>query len=255
MLTFCTGKPNSRRQPRSKKSIGDGNSPLDLNSLLRVEFKQDVSWNDDEDEIPPDYDSFEPEQDMPGQLNPEPDVPTSSSNSLRPKRKSRLVAEEFLRNMTSPETTYSEFANSSPASQRQLKTKSVGASDPKPHIKKELTEECNVCNMLFISSSVLRKHKILAHKLTPTSGCNACSRKFFNDAELQAHVASAHSMDFACSECGKQLSSRRNMAIHEVIICGVIWEEAALARIGLQLLSCEEEGCGKKFAKMAEFKR
>lgn len=121
--------------------------------------------------------------------------------------------------------------------------------DPEEH-SSQFT--CAPCNKSYSNHNNLRAHLRLVHeRAKPKSHkCGSCSKSFPKLAQLSQHVAWVHEQErWHCSICGKGLSSQRQWALHEVLVCKVAdWSAERLkAEHGITLVNCPVEGCPKQF--------
>lgn len=76
----------------------------------------------------------------------------------------------------------------------------------------ECEKECTVCQLKFSSDFSLQRHHLALHPLSNPITC--CSQAFKPD-DNKRHKSSTHPVLIECSECGKQLKSKKTFLIHK----------------------------------------
>ena len=88
--------------------------------------------------------------------------------------------------------------------------------DKEVHDKRNISQECHICNKKYGSKYDLQKHARYAHKSNPEKGkCGQCERNFPNEHQLIRHIQGKHkAREFKCEYCLIELSSAAILKVH-----------------------------------------
>ncbi|XP_053699690.1 GDNF-inducible zinc finger protein 1 [Synchiropus splendidus] len=85
-------------------------------------------------------------------------------------------------------------------------------------VKAEVIHRCEICQQTFANSSNLKIHEKHVHSSERQFACEYCSKAFKRKKDVVRHVRQVHlrnTTHHICTDCGKTLSSKTALVLHE----------------------------------------
>ncbi|XP_053568161.1 GDNF-inducible zinc finger protein 1 [Bombina bombina] len=82
----------------------------------------------------------------------------------------------------------------------------------------EAAHRCEICNQTFANSCNLKSHERHVHSNERRFPCEICDKKFKRKKDIKRHILQVHgggAERHFCQECGKGLSSKTSLKLHE----------------------------------------
>ncbi|XP_072296230.1 uncharacterized protein gzf1 [Eucyclogobius newberryi] len=90
-------------------------------------------------------------------------------------------------------------------------------------VMSEIVHRCKICQQSFANRSNLKTHEKHVHSTERLFCCGTCAKDFKRKKDLVRHQRQVHEREYSkqiCSVCGKTLSCKNNLLLHERIHTG-----------------------------------